>query len=162
MWNIFFRPILTAFVIFLEERFTASSWHPKLCVAQGNDLSVVYFKAYRRKEHLPQRKPIAIFSKTSCKWWKRMTDVYTVYIYLYTYIHICIPLSVFLFHLYISRWYCIDTHSFMPHEAGDLEVILVLDAIGCARARRILAFWKTWDWLRNETSQVWEMVMKRF
>ena len=73
----FFRPILTAFVIFLEESFTASSWHPKLCVAQGNDLSVVCFKAYRRKEHLPQRKRVTIFSKTSCK----MTDVYTVYMY---------------------------------------------------------------------------------
>lgn len=49
----------------------------------------------------------------------------------------------------------------MPHEAGDLEVILLLDAIGCARARRILAFRKTWDWLRNSTSQVWEMVVKK-
>ena len=86
----FFGPIMTAFVIFLEESFTASSWHPKLCVAQGNDVSVVCFKAYRRKEHLPQRKRVTIFSKTSCKWWKRMTDVYTVYLYqsffaIYTY-----------------------------------------------------------------------------
>lgn len=40
-------------------------------------------------------------------------------------------------------------------------MILLLDAIGCARARRILAFRRTWDWLRNATSQVWEMVVKK-
>ncbi len=125
-------------------------------------LSRVMTLILERNTHEIKRATIAATSFfASCIWWKTMNDVYTVCIYIYIRTYTRIRIHVSFFHLYIWTQYCIDTNVFIPHEAGDLEVILVFNAIGCARARRILAFRKTWTSLRNLTSQVWEMVMDR-